>query len=150
MADASDFAMRQRLKSIVGGSAGNPVEWHGRYAHAAFTRYFAPHFFPHGDRTTQLPNAAAVFAVGFPMRPIGGWPMGVHADRHGRKADLTLSVSVSVSVSLSVSLMCAGSLLIAVTPGHATIGWIAPALLALARLGQGLSLANALFGGTAE
>ncbi|WP_447728337.1 MFS transporter [Sphingomonas koreensis] len=121
---------RQRLKSILGGSAGNMVEWYDWYAYAAFTLYFAPHFFPKGDQTTQLLNTAAVFAVGFLMRPIGGWLMGVYADKYGRKAGLTLSVS----------LMCAGSLLIAVTPGYETIGWVAPALLVFARLIQGLSI----------
>lgn len=122
--------MRGRIKSILGGSAGNLVEWYDWYAYAAFTLYFAPHFFPKGDQTTQLLNTAAVFAVGFLMRPIGGWLMGVYADRYGRKAGLTLSVSM----------MCAGSLLIAVTPGYETIGWLAPALLVFARLVQGLSI----------
>src|SRR5690606_7246900 len=91
---------------------------------------FAPIFFPEGDRTAQLLNAAAIFAVGFLMRPIGAWIMGIYADRKGRKAGLTLSVS----------LMCAGSLLIAVAPGYASVGWLAPALLVLARLMQGLSV----------
>ena len=59
------LATRQRLKSIFGGSAGNLVEWYDWYAYAAFTLYFAPHFFPKGDQTTQLLNTAAVFAVGF-------------------------------------------------------------------------------------
>jgi MHS family alpha-ketoglutarate permease-like MFS transporter len=127
---AGKLDTRQRLKSIFGGSAGNLVEWYDWYAYAAFTLYFAPHFFPQGDQTTQLLNTAAVFAVGFLMRPIGGWLMGVYADRYGRKAGLTLSVS----------LMCVGSLLIAVTPGYATIGWVAPALLVFARLMQGLSI----------
>jgi MHS family alpha-ketoglutarate permease-like MFS transporter len=119
-----------RLRSILGGSAGNLVEWYDWYAYSAFTLYFAPHFFPAGDRTTQLLNTAAVFAVGFLMRPVGGWLMGIYGDRHGRKAGLTLSVS----------LMCAGSLLIAVTPGYETIGVLAPVLLVVARLMQGLSV----------
>lgn len=119
-----------RLKSIIGGSTGNLVEWYDWYVYSAFTLYFAPIFFPEGDRTAQLLNAAAIFAVGFLMRPIGAWIMGIYADRKGRKAGLTLSVS----------LMCAGSLLIAVAPGYATIGWVAPALLVLARLMQGLSV----------
>ncbi|MCP3732881.1 MFS transporter [Sphingomonas sp. MG17] len=130
MAEPSTFDTKQRLKSILGGSAGNLVEWYDWYAYAAFTLYFAPHFFPKGDQTTQLLNTAAVFAVGFLMRPIGGWLMGVYADKYGRKAGLTLSVS----------LMCAGSLLIAVTPGYESIGWAAPALLVFARLIQGLSI----------
>ena len=121
---------RERLKAIVGGSTGNLVEWYDWYAYAAFTLYFAPHFFPSEDRTAQLLSAAGIFAVGFLMRPIGAWLMGIYADRHGRKSGLTLSVA----------LMCAGSLLIAVTPGYDVIGVGAPLLLVLARLMQGLSI----------
>ena len=120
----------RRLVSILGGSAGNLVEWYDWYAYSAFTLYFAPHFFPSGDRTTELLSTAIVFAVGFVMRPVGGWIMGVYADRHGRKAGLTLSVT----------LMCAGSLMIALTPGYETIGRAAPVTLVIARLMQGLSV----------
>lgn len=119
-----------RLRSILGGSAGNLVEWFDWYVYSAFGLYFAPHFFPKGDPTAQLLNTAAIFAVGFVMRPVGAWIMGIYADRYGRKAGLTLSVT----------LMCAGALLIAVSPGYATIGWGAPALLVVARLMQGLSV----------
>lgn len=119
-----------RLRNIIGGSAGNLVEWYDWYVYTAFALYFAPVFFPTGDRTTQLLNTAAIFAMGFVMRPIGAWVMGIYADRHGRKAGL----------SLSVSLMCAGSLIIACLPTPATIGWLAPAILVLARMLQGLSL----------
>ncbi len=119
-----------RLKSIIGGSTGNMVEWFDWYVYSAFTLYFAPHFFPKGDQTAQLLSAAAVFAVGFVMRPVGAWIMGIYADRHGRKAGLTLSVT----------LMCLGSLIIACTPGYETIGVAAPTLLVLARLMQGLSV----------
>ena len=80
--------------------------------------------------TYRLGGAAAVFAVGFFMRPIGGWLLGRYADKHGRRAAL----------SASVLLMCGGSLLIAVTPGYATIGVAAPVLLVLARLLQGISV----------
>ncbi|PXA95683.1 alpha-ketoglutarate permease, partial [Nostoc sp. 3335mG] len=119
-----------RLKSIIGGSTGNLVEWFDWYVYSAFTLYFAPHFFPSGNQTAQLLSAAAVFAIGFVMRPIGAWIMGIYADRHGRKAGLTLSVT----------LMCAGSLIIACTPVYESIGIFAPALLVLARLMQGLSV----------
>ena len=121
---------RERLKAIIGGSTGNLVEWYDWYAYAAFTLYFAPHFFPSEDRTAQLLSAAGIFAVGFLMRPVGAWAMGIYADRHGRKSGLTLSVA----------LMCAGSLLIAVTPGYDVIGVGAPLLLVFARLMQGLSI----------
>lgn len=129
MTDAAMTPAR-RLRNIIGGSAGNLVEWFDWFAYAAFTVYFAPVFFPSGDGTAELLKAAAVFAVGFLMRPVGAWIMGVYSDRKGRKAGLTLSVS----------LMCAGSLIIAVTPGHAQIGVAAPALLLLARMMQGLSV----------
>lgn len=121
---------RERTKAIIGGSTGNLVEWYDWYAYAAFTLYFAPHFFPSGDTTAQLLGAAAVFAVGFFMRPLGAWIMGIYADRKGRKSGL----------ALSVTLMCAGSLLIAISPTYETAGLLAPALLVLARLMQGLSV----------
>ncbi|WP_337270538.1 MFS transporter [Oryzifoliimicrobium ureilyticus] len=126
----SDLSQKSRLKSIIGGSAGNLVEWYDWYVYSAFTLYFAPIFFPSGNATAQLLSAAAVFAVGFVMRPIGAWFMGIYADRHGRKAGLTLSVT----------LMCLGSLMIAVTPGYQSIGIAAPAILVLARLLQGVSV----------
>ena len=121
---------RGRLRAIIGGSVGNLVEWYDWYTYSAFALYFAGSFFPTGDATAQLLNTAAVFAVGFFMRPVGSWLLGRYADRHGRRAALTRSVW----------LMCAGSLLIAVTPSYATIGVAAPVLLVVARLLQGLSV----------
>ena len=111
----------RRLKAIFIGSAGNLVEWFDFYAYSAFALYFAKSFFPSESQTAQLLNAAAIFAVGFLMRPFGGWLFGHVADRHGRRLALTLSVSM----------MCAGSLIIAVTPTYATIGLAAPFVLLL-------------------
>ena len=119
-----------RIKSIFSGSVGNMVEWYDWYVYAAFSLYFAKAFFPKGDTTAQLLNTAAIFAVGFLMRPIGGWLMGLYADRKGRKAALMASVL----------LMCFGSLVIALSPGYETIGVWAPILLVFARLLQGLSV----------
>ena len=118
------------IRSVIGGSIGNLVEWYDWYVYSAFSLYFAPSFFPKGDQTAQLLNAAAVFAIGFLMRPVGGWLLGVYADKHGRKAGLTLSVW----------LMCAGSLAVALAPSYARIGVFAPVLLVAARLLQGLSV----------
>ena len=70
-------------RNIVGGSAGNLVEWFDWYVYSAFALYFAPSFFPKGDQTAQLLQTAAVFAVGFVMRPIGAWLMGIYADHQG-------------------------------------------------------------------
>jgi MHS family alpha-ketoglutarate permease-like MFS transporter len=120
----------KRLRSIVGGSAGNLVEWYDWYAYSSLSLVFAATFFPKGDLTAQLLGTAAVFAVGFLMRPIGAYVMGRYADTHGRKAGL----------ALSVGLMFAGSMMIAVVPGYGTIGIAAPAILVLARMLQGLSV----------
>ncbi|MFF9809269.1 MFS transporter [Streptomyces coeruleorubidus] len=121
---------RRVVSNIVRGSIGNLIEWYDWYAYTAFSVYFASVFFPSGDQTAQLLNTAAVFAVGFLMRPIGGWILGRYADRRGRRAALTLSVT----------LMAAGSLIVALTPSYGSIGVAAPVLLVTARLLQGLSV----------
>jgi MHS family alpha-ketoglutarate permease-like MFS transporter len=120
----------QRLRSIFAGSVGNLVEWFDWYVYSATALYFSRSFFPQGDATAQLLNTAAVFALGFLMRPLGGLWMCSYADRHGRKSALTLAVV----------LMSAGSLIIALTPTYATIGVLAPAALVFARLLQGISV----------
>ncbi|MFE7385289.1 MFS transporter [Streptomyces zhihengii] len=125
--------------NVVRGCLGNLVEWYDWFAYATFSIYFASVFFPEGNQTAQLLSTAVVFAVGFLMRPLGGWLLGAYADRFGRRRALTLSVT----------LMSAGSLTIALAPGHDTIGFWAPALLVLARLAQGLSVGGE-FGSSAS
>src|SRR4051812_18922297 len=120
----------RRIRAIVGASSGNLVEWYDFYTYAFTSIYFASAFFPSGDSTSQLLATAGIFAVGFFMRPLGGWLFGWIADRHGRKN----------SMVISVLLMCAGSLMIAVLPTYASIGAAAPVLLLVARLAQGLSV----------
>src|SRR3954464_2588090 len=119
-----------RLRAIISGCIGNLVEWYDWYAYSAFAIYFAPAFFPESDPTTQLLNSAGIFALGFLMRIAGGWLFGNIADRKGRK----------YAMSLSVLLMSGGSLVIALTPAYASIGFVAPLLLTIARLMQGLSV----------
>jgi len=129
--DAIDYAdRRRRIWAIFGSSSGNLVEWYDFYAYAFTALYFAPSFFPKGDQTTQLLQTAAVFAIGFLMRPIGGYVFGFIADKYGRKN----------SMMISVLMMCAGSLAIAIMPTYATIGTAAPVLLLLARMVQGFSV----------
>ncbi len=122
--------MRRRVKAIFVGSVGNLVEWYDFYAYAAFALFFAGAFFPAHDPVVQQLNAAILFALGFVVRPLGGWLFGHLADHHGRRGALMLSVL----------LMCFGSLMIAVLPTYASVGVAAPALLAIARIIQGLSL----------
>ncbi|ESQ74237.1 membrane protein [Asticcacaulis sp. AC402] len=128
--EGSSLTKNNKLGSILGGSIGNLVEWYDWYAYAAFTLYFSSAFFPKDDLLTQQLNTAAIFALGFFMRPIGGWLLGIYADRYGRKTALTASIL----------LMCAGSLIIALIPTYETIGLLAPILLLLARMLQGLSV----------
>jgi MHS family alpha-ketoglutarate permease-like MFS transporter len=123
-------APKSPASNVIRGSLGNLIEWYDWYAYAAFSVYFASVFFPSGNQTAQLLNTAGIFAVGFLVRPLGGWIFGRYADRFGRRASLTFSVS----------LMGVGSLGIAVLPGYAQIGALAPILLVAARLLQGLSL----------
>lgn len=125
-----EISTSNRIKAIIGGSIGNLVEWYDWYAYAAFAIYFSASFFPDGDQTAQLLNTAGIFAVGFLMRPVGGWLFGSLADRLGRKKAMTFSVL----------LMSFGSLLIALTPTYQHIGVAAPVMLLIARLLQGLSV----------
>jgi metabolite-proton symporter len=121
---------RRRIVAIIGASSGNLVEWYDFYAYAFTSIYFASAFFPTGDSTSQLLGTAGIFAVGFFMRPLGGWLFGWIADTHGRRT----------SMVISVLMMCAGSLLIAIMPTYAAIGAMAPVLLLFARLVQGFSV----------
>ncbi|NBX85332.1 MAG: MFS transporter [Gammaproteobacteria bacterium] len=125
-----DMSSKARIKSILRGAIGNLIEWYDWYVYAAFSIYFAKSFFPNGNLTAQLLNTSAIFAVGFFMRPLGGWLMGNYADRHGRRKALIASVF----------LMCIGSLVIALTPTYAQIGIMAPVMLTFARLLQGISV----------
>src|SRR5438270_12210863 len=116
-----------RIKAIVAASSGNLVEWYDFYAYAFTSIYFAAAFFPAGNATSQLLATAGIFAVGFFMRPLGGWLFGWIADKHGRKN----------SMVISVLMMCAGSLMIAIMPTYASVGVLAPAFLLVAGLVQG-------------
>ncbi|GAA2323258.1 MFS transporter [Streptomyces kunmingensis] len=106
------------------------VEWFDWFVYASFATYFAGAFFPDGNPTAQLMNTAGIFAVGFFMRPVGGWLLGRVGDRKGRKAALTLTVT----------LMSASAVLIAIAPTYAVAGYGGAAVLLVARLLQGLSV----------
>ncbi|MFF4326015.1 MFS transporter [Streptomyces sp. NPDC001591] len=121
---------RRRRLALVGGSLGNLVEWYDWFVYASFALYFADSFFPGGNETAKLMNTAGIFAVGFLMRPVGGWILGRAADRHGRKSALTLTVTM----------MSVAALLIAVAPTYGQAGPFGAVVLLLARLLQGLSI----------
>ncbi|MFH8381770.1 MFS transporter [Kitasatospora sp. NPDC018058] len=120
---------RRRL-ALIGGSLGNLVEWYDWFVYASFAVYFADDFFPGSDSTAKLMNTAGIFAVGFLMRPVGGWLLGRAADRHGRKSALTLTVTM----------MSAAAVLIAVAPTYDQAGYLGAVVLLFARLLQGMSI----------
>jgi MHS family dicarboxylic acid transporter PcaT-like MFS transporter/MHS family alpha-ketoglutarate permease-like MFS transporter len=121
---------RERILAIVGASSGNLVEWFDFYIYSFFSLYFSAAFFRKGNSTTQLLATAGIFAIGFLIRPVGGFMFGLIADRYGRRR----------SMMISVLMMCGGSLMIAMMPTYDSIGTLAPALLLVARLFQGLSV----------
>ncbi|WP_275461736.1 MFS transporter [Streptomyces noursei] len=121
-----------QLRQLAAASVGNTVEWYDWYAYSFLAVYFADQVFPKGAGNSLVPllSSFAVFAVGFFMRPVGGLLMGAVADRRGRRAALTLTIL----------LMGGGSLLVALTPTYAATGVLAPVVLVIARLVQGLSV----------
>jgi MHS family alpha-ketoglutarate permease-like MFS transporter len=119
----------KRIAAIVAGSAGNLIEWYDFYIYAFTALYFSSEFFPTSDPLVQIMATSGIFAVGFLMRPLGGWYFGRYADRKGRQAAMVVSVL----------LMGAGALVIAALPTYETIGMAAPILLLLARMAQGFS-----------
>ncbi|MFE0190067.1 MFS transporter [Streptomyces sp. NPDC058989] len=121
-----------RLRQLAAASVGNAVEWYDWYAYSFLAVYFAEQVFPEGTGNSLVPllSTFAVFAVGFFMRPVGGLLLGAVADRRGRRTALTVTIL----------LMGVGSLLVAVTPTYAATGVLAPLVLVVARLVQGLSV----------
>ncbi|MFJ6748576.1 MFS transporter [Streptomyces sp. NPDC091266] len=121
-----------QLRQLAAASVGNAVEWYDWYAYSFLAVYFAEQVFPKGTGNSLVPllSSFAVFAVGFFMRPVGGLLMGAVADRRGRRVALTLTIL----------LMGGGSLLVALTPTYASTGVLAPIVLVIARLVQGLSV----------
>ncbi len=108
---------------------GNLIEWYDYYVYAFTALYFSAAFFPRGDQTARLMATGGVFAVGFLLRPLGGWFFGRFADRRGRQSGMVVSVVM----------MGMGSLLIACLPTYNQIGVFAPILLLLGRMIQGFS-----------
>jgi MFS family permease len=93
-------------------------------------------FFPSGNPFVSLMLSLMTFGAGFLMRPLGAVVLGAYADRHGRRAGLLLTLI----------LMSIGILSIALTPGHASIGLMAPLLVLSGRLLQGFSAGMELGG----
>jgi MHS family proline/betaine transporter-like MFS transporter len=115
---------------IAAGMIGNVLEWYDFAIYGYFAAAIGRHFFPHEDAVAQLLSAFGVFALGYLMRPVGGALIGHIGDRFGRRAALTFSVAA----------MAIPTFLIGLLPGYATLGLLAPVLLTLLRMVQGLSV----------
>ncbi len=126
---AAPKAPQSKARTIFGIGVGNALEWYDWNIYATFTVYIASQFFASGDPTSDVLKTLAVFAVGFLARPFGGFVFGWVADRSGRQ----------LSMTLAVGLAAAGSLVIGITPSYASIGVLAPIVLVIARLVQGLA-----------
>lgn len=119
---------RMLKQSIIGG-VGAFVEQFDYNLYGVFAVFFAGEFFPSNDPVVSLLQAFLIFALSFFLRPLGGILIGAYVDRRGRKAGLLLTVLM----------MTAGSLILAVVPGYAVIGVLAPLLLVVARSLQGMA-----------
>lgn len=114
--------------TLVGTGIGNALEWFDWSIYSTFAAFFAGHFFGK-DPISAFIAATGVFAVGFIARPAGAFLFGAIADRVGRKHSLMLTVAAGAL----------GSFIIGVSPGYATVGVLAPIILILARIIQGLA-----------
>ncbi|WP_329048926.1 MFS transporter [Streptomyces violaceus] len=123
---------KRPVRQLLAASVGNAVEWYDWYAYTFLATFIADQVFPKSADNSLVPllSTFAVFAVGFFMRPVGGLLMGAVADRHGRRTALTVTIL----------LMGGSSLLVGLTPTYASVGVLAPVVLVLARLLQGLSV----------
>ncbi|SEL76594.1 MFS transporter, MHS family, alpha-ketoglutarate permease [Pseudoxanthomonas sp. GM95] len=124
----SHKSLKRSISNTLKGSAGNLVEWYDVYVYSVFASYFESKFFSAGDKNATL-YVWAIFAVTFLMRPIGAWFFGRYADRHGRRASLTLSVTLMAICSFGI----------AIVPTAETIGVGAAIILVIARLLQGFA-----------
>lgn len=124
--------LRHRLTAVISGSLANVITRYGFYVYPVFSIHLANAFFPAGD--ARLLDVAGIFALGFLMRPVGGWLLGNYADRRGR----------SKALIMSVMLMCLGCLIIAICPTYAQIGELAPTGLLVAALLQSASLGGSV------
>ena len=123
-----DTKHRLPVRTLIAASIGNAIEWYDWTVYATFSIYFASQIFPNED--TALVNTFATYAVAFFFRPVGGWMLGRFADVRGRRT----------AMILTIILMAGGSLLIGLIPSYDQVGWLAPILLLVARMAQGLSL----------
>jgi hypothetical protein len=131
--------MASHRRILFASLIGTGIEFYDFYVYAtAAALVFGPLFFPVQSHSAQLLASYASFALAFVARPVGGVLFGHFGDRIGRKSTLVASLVLMGGSTLAIGFL----------PTYAQAGWIAPALLCLLRLGQGLGLGGE-FGGAA-
>ena len=124
---------QSKLMGVLRVSSGNFLEQYDFFVFGYFAAAIGRTYFPQGNTTNgdfiSLILALMTFGAGFLMRPLGALVLGAYIDAHGRRAGLILTLA----------LMSVGTLAIAVVPGYATIGLVAPILVVISRLIQGFS-----------
>lgn len=123
---------------VTASSAGTVFEWYDFYLYATLAPFFAALFFPPGNDTAALLSAFATYAAGFLVRPFGAIFFGRIGDLVGRKYTFLVTIMVMGISTFAVGLL----------PTFATVGWLAPLLLVILRLLQGLALGGE-YGGAA-
>ena len=128
----------EEKRVIFASSLGTVFEWYDFYLYATLAPFFAALFFPKGNDTAALLSSFATYAAGFLVRPFGALFFGRIGDIVGRKYTFLVTITV----------MGASTFLVGCLPRFSTIGWVAPTLLVLLRLLQGLALGGE-YGGAA-
>lgn len=136
--DAAAAATRMRRRVVLASILGNGLEWFDFVSYGYFASIIAKVFFP-ADSDLSLMLTYATFAVGFVVRPIGGIVLGAYADRYGRQRAL----------ALLIGMMAFGTLTLGLTPAYARIGIIAPIIVVLGRVVQGISIGGEFASATA-
>ncbi len=133
---SNSAASEYRVKNVVAGCVGNVLEWYDFALYGFFAPIIAKLFFPSDDQLTGLLATFGIFAVGFLMRPIGSVIFGILGDKLGRKKAL----------EISVVMMAVPTTLIGVLPTYESVGILAPILLTIIRLIQGISVGGEFTG----
>jgi MFS family permease len=136
--DVPSVSPAETRRAILASSVGTVFEWYDFYLYAILAPFFAALFFPKGNETAALLAAFATYAAGFLVRPFGAIVFGRIGDLLGRKYTFLITISV----------MGGATFLVGILPTYATIGWVAPILLVILRLIQGLALGGE-YGGAA-
>ena len=123
---------------IFASSLGTVFEWYDFYLYAVLAPFFASLFFPAGNDTAALLSAFATYAAGFLVRPFGALFFGRIGDLVGRKYTFLVTIIV----------MGTSTFLVGLLPTYANIGWLAPVLLVMLRLLQGLAVGGEYGGAT--